>query len=104
MRITIADTGHGMSPAVRARIFEPFYTTKELNGTGLGLWISSGIVGRHHGRLTLRSTEHPIHHGTIFSLFLPCLASVEQDEQQALIPCTDDSPETTRFLRMTVEP
>jgi PAS domain S-box-containing protein len=71
VRITIADTGHGMSTAVRARIFEPFYTTKDLNGTGLGLWISSGIVNRHQGRLTLRSTEHPIHHGTIFSLFLP---------------------------------
>ena len=71
IRITIADTGHGMSPAVRARVFEPFYTTKELNGTGLGLWISAGIVNRHQGRLTFRSTEHPIHHGTVFSLFLP---------------------------------
>jgi PAS domain S-box-containing protein len=71
IRITIADTGHGMSPAVRARIFEPFYTTKELNGTGLGLWISADIIGRHQGRLNLRSTEHHIHHGTIVSLFLP---------------------------------
>jgi PAS domain S-box-containing protein len=71
IRITIADTGHGMAPAVRSRIFEPFYTTKELNGTGLGLWISSGIVNRHQGRLTFRSTEHPIRHGTVFSLFLP---------------------------------
>ena len=71
VRITIADTGHGMSPAVRARIFEPFYTTKDLNGTGLGLWISAGIVDRHQGRLTFRSTAHPVHHGTVFSLFLP---------------------------------
>jgi PAS domain S-box-containing protein len=71
LRITIADTGHGMSPAVRERLFEPFYTTKDLNGTGLGLWISAGIVNRHHGRLTFRSSVHPIHHGTIFSLFLP---------------------------------
>ena len=71
LRITIADTGHGMSPAVRARLFEPFYTTKDLNGTGLGLWISSGIVARHHGRLTYRTSEHPIYHGTVFSLFIP---------------------------------
>ena len=71
VRITIADTGHGMSPAVRSHLFEPFYTTKDLNGTGLGLWISSGIVDRHQGRLTFRSSEHPVHHGTIFSLFLP---------------------------------
>jgi len=71
IRITIADTGHGMPPAVKARLFEPFYTTKDLNGTGLGLWISAGIVTRHQGKLTYRSSEHPIYHGTIFSLFLP---------------------------------
>jgi PAS domain S-box-containing protein len=71
IRITIADTGHGMSPEVRERLFEPFYTTKDLNGTGLGLWICSEIVTRHQGRLSFRSTQHPVHHGTIFSLFLP---------------------------------
>jgi PAS domain S-box-containing protein len=71
IRITIADTGHGMSHTVRKRVFEPFYTTKDLNGTGLGLWISAGIVNRHHGRLTFRSTEDAVHHGTVFSLFLP---------------------------------
>ncbi len=70
-RISIADTGHGMSPAIRARIFEPFYTTKDLNGTGLGLWISSGIVNRHHGHLTFRTSVDPVLHGTVFSLFLP---------------------------------
>jgi PAS domain S-box-containing protein len=72
VRLTIADTGHGMSAAVRTRLFEPFYTTKALNGTGLGLWISEGIVQRHQGRLSVRSTQDPVHHGTIFSLFLPC--------------------------------
>ncbi len=71
IRITIADTGHGMSRATQSRLFEPFYTTKGLSGTGLGLWISNGIIQRHKGRLQLRSTQHPIHHGTIFSLFLP---------------------------------
>jgi PAS domain S-box-containing protein len=71
VRITIADTGHGMSPEVQSRIFEPFYTTKDLNGTGLGLWISTGIVQRHNGSLTFRTSRHPVHHGTIFALFLP---------------------------------
>ncbi len=71
VRISIADTGHGMSPTTLNRLFEPFYTTKDLNGTGLGLWISQGIVVRHQGRLQVRSTQHPVHHGTIFSLFLP---------------------------------
>jgi PAS domain S-box-containing protein len=73
IRITIADTGHGMPPSVQARLFEPFYTTKDLNGTGLGLWISAGIVSRHQGRLTFRSNQHPIHHGSVFSLFLPAV-------------------------------
>ena len=73
IRITIADTGHGMSPAVIARVFEPFYTTKDLNGTGLGLWISADIISRHQGRIKLRSSQHPLHHGTVFSLYLPCV-------------------------------
>jgi PAS domain S-box-containing protein len=80
IRIIIADTGHGMPEPIRRRIFEPFYTTKELNGTGLGLWISSGIVARHQGKLTLRSTDHPVHHGTVFALFLPFLDELPQSE------------------------
>lgn len=76
IRITVADTGHGISPIVQSRLFEPFYTTKDLNGTGLGLWISAGIVDRHQGQLTFRSSQHPLRHGTVFSLFLPC---VEED-------------------------
>jgi PAS domain S-box-containing protein len=74
VRITIADSGHGMTPDVQERIFEPFFTTKDLNGTGLGLWISAGIVHRHQGRLDVRSTTHPVHHGTVFTLFLPLSA------------------------------
>lgn len=80
VRITVADTGHGMSEKTRQRIFEPFFTTKDLNGTGLGLWISSGIVERHGGRITVRSSEDPRHHGTVFCLFLPC------DEQPVTAP------------------
>lgn len=71
LRITVADTGHGMSAQARKRIFEPFFTTKDLNGTGLGLWISSEIIERHHGRIWLRSSEDPRWHGTVFWLELP---------------------------------
>ena len=78
VRITIADTGHGMSQAVLARVFEPFYTTKALNGTGLGLWISSGIVERHGGAIRIRSSEDPRHHGTVFTLFLPHASEPER--------------------------
>jgi PAS domain S-box-containing protein len=71
VRITIADTGNGMDAATRKRIFEPFFTTKGIQGTGLGLWISAGIIERHHGALRVRSSTHPAKHGTAFSLFLP---------------------------------
>jgi signal transduction histidine kinase len=69
--LTVADTGAGISPVTRARIFEPFFTTKGMNGTGLGLWISDGIVDRHQGRLLLRSSQDPAHPGTVCILFLP---------------------------------
>jgi signal transduction histidine kinase len=81
VRITIADTGHGMSEEVRHRVFEAFYTTKEVNGTGLGLWISHGIVSRHHGFLTLRSNDKPGWNGTVFSLFLPDGKNASQPTQ-----------------------
>ncbi len=71
VRLTVADTGHGMSDGTKKRLFEAFYTTKELNGTGLGLWISRGIVARHQGQMSLRSSDDPTRCGTVFTLFLP---------------------------------
>jgi PAS domain S-box-containing protein len=69
--ITIADTGTGMSAETLSKIFEPFYTTKGIAGTGLGLWISKEIVERHQGSLRVRSSQRPGHTGTVFSIFLP---------------------------------
>jgi PAS domain S-box-containing protein len=69
--LTVADTGPGMSRETSAHAFDAFFTTKGINGTGLGLWISSEIVARHEGRLLLRSSQDTAHHGTVFSLFLP---------------------------------
>jgi signal transduction histidine kinase/HAMP domain-containing protein len=70
VRVTIADTGCGMSDEIRRRIFEPFFTTKEATGTGLGLWVSEEIVMKHSGVLHVRSrTTAPT--GTIFSIFFP---------------------------------
>ena len=71
VRISIADTGYGMEPEVREHVFEAFYTTKGINGTGLGLWISHGIVEKHHGILHIRSSINPGASGTVFQLFLP---------------------------------
>ena len=69
--LTVADTGTGMAPQVLARIFDAFYTTKGIAGTGLGLWISKEIVDRHHGTLLVRSSEGPKHRGTVFIIQLP---------------------------------
>jgi PAS domain S-box-containing protein len=72
VRISIADTGHGMSPAVRRRIYEPFFTTKEEVANGLGLWAAAGIVGQHRGSLHVRSsTSISRGRGTAFTLVLP---------------------------------
>jgi PAS domain S-box-containing protein len=74
VRISIADTGTGIDPAVQGKLFEPFVTTKESFGTGLGLWVSKGIVEKHGGRIKLRSRPG---RGTIFSIILPATRSVE---------------------------
>ena len=68
VRFTIADTGTGFLPGMRAHLFEPFHTSKEVTGTGLGLWISKGIVDKHKGRLKMRSQTG---RGTVFTLWLP---------------------------------
>ncbi|GGH12182.1 hybrid sensor histidine kinase/response regulator [Silvibacterium dinghuense] len=70
---TIADTGTGIDAATREHLFEPFYSTKGITGTGLGLWVSRGIVQKHAGRIALRSrTGH--NGGTVFRIFLPFAA------------------------------
>ena len=71
IRITIADTGSGMTESVRARIFEAFYSTKGNNGTGLGLWISKGIIDKHRGTIQFKSSTSNGRSGTVFVIFLP---------------------------------
>ena len=69
--VTVADTGVGIPPDVQKKVFDAFYTTKGIGGTGLGLWISSEIVSRHGGTLRFRSCAAPGKSGTVFNLFLP---------------------------------
>lgn len=71
VRITLADTGAGISAAHRVRIFEPFFTTKGERGTGLGLWVTQGIVHRLGGSILVRSATRPGKSGTAFSVFVP---------------------------------
>ncbi len=74
--LSVADTGIGMSAATQKRIFDAFYTTKGIGGTGLGLWLSAEIVARHGGVLRVRSSERENQSGTVFTLFLPMVATV----------------------------
>ncbi len=69
--ISILDTGVGIKPEDARRLFQPFFSTKSTKGTGLGLWISKGIVQKYDGSLTCRSFRTA--HGcfTCFRVFLP---------------------------------
>jgi len=73
VRFTTADTGAGMAPDVAKRAFEAFFTTKEVTGTGLGLWISHEILTKHHGLIHVRSRSSATGKspGTIFQFFIP---------------------------------
>jgi PAS domain S-box-containing protein len=71
LRVSVADTGNGITVDSQSRIFEPFFTTKGEKGTGLGLWVAAGIVGKHAGRIRVRTSTRPGSRGTVFSVFLP---------------------------------
>jgi signal transduction histidine kinase len=71
VRVTVGDTGRGIRPEIRNSLFEPFVSTKENTGTGLGLWVSSEIVRRHGGTIQVKSRTYPPFTGTVFSVFLP---------------------------------
>ena len=68
VQITVTDTGHGIPATVLPQLFEPFFTTKSDVGTGLGLWVSKGIVEKHKGTLTASTTEGQ---GATFTVTLP---------------------------------
>jgi len=68
--VSITDSGCGIRPEDARRLFEPFYTTKSTKGTGLGLWISRGIVEKHDGTLTFRSHFGAKGTATCFQIFL----------------------------------
>jgi PAS domain S-box-containing protein len=71
VQVTVADTGSGIPSGVLPHIFEPFVTTKESTGTGLGLWVSSEIVQKHSGTIKVRSRREHGKNGTVFTIYFP---------------------------------
>jgi Histidine kinase-, DNA gyrase B-, and HSP90-like ATPase len=65
------DTGIGVKPQDSKRLFEPFFSTKSTKGTGLGLWISRGIIQKYEGRISFRSLRGAMGTSTCFRVFLP---------------------------------
>jgi two-component system, cell cycle sensor histidine kinase and response regulator CckA len=87
LRLTVSDTGHGIDPAVLEKIFDPYFTTKEVGGgSGLGLAVVQGVVKRHEGAVTVSSEPGK---GTSFHVYLPqveSLAGNEVNEEEEQFP------------------
>jgi PAS domain S-box-containing protein len=69
--IVIRDNGPGIAQEILSQLFQPFFTTKGENGTGLGLWVSRGIVNKHGGSINIASSTDSVTHGTAVTVFLP---------------------------------
>jgi signal transduction histidine kinase len=90
VRFTVADTGSGMELEVKERLFEAFFTTKGITGTGLGLWVSHEIIVKHHGMVHVRSRPASAGgaSGSVFQIFFPDnqKLAVAVAEEAAVLP------------------
>jgi PAS domain S-box-containing protein len=71
-RVVIVDDGPGMNTETQSNLFHPFFTTKGQKGTGLGLWVSHGIIAKHGGSIRIKSRTGRLH-GSCFSIFIPSI-------------------------------
>ncbi len=82
--ILVEDTGPGISEQHLEQLFTPFFSTKGEHGTGLGLWVSKGIVEKHHGSINITSHAQPDgSNRTQVRITLPCHHLAQVDEQQS---------------------
>lgn len=108
---SITDTGSGMDAATRARIFEPFFSTKGSRGTGLGLATVYGIVKQSGGTVVCESA---LGRGTRFSIYLPRTAAITDGNRPAVrhvptrakgerILCVEDQDSVRNLVRQVME-
>ena len=98
--LTVSDTGLGISPDVKARLFDPFFSTKG-SGRGLGLAALQGILRSHGGAIGLTSE---LGKGTTFSVYLPAMFGVAPAPRAAVISPEKTSPVHARVLVVDDEP
>ena len=96
--LLISDTGTGMPPEVKSRLFNPFFTTKGKRGTGMGLAVSFGIVRRHNGSIEV---ESEVDRGTTFRISLP-LAAVTMSKAPKSGSLTSAASQSQRTVRLLV--
>jgi|GEM_PF-534115 len=112
LKLAVADTGCGISPEIKMKIFDPYFTTKEVgNGTGMGLSMVQGIVRNHKGAITVSSD---LGKGSIFSVFFPVLemgkSNSQQDSDNDMLPTgnenvlvVDDEPALVTLLQIQLK-
>ena len=71
VRFVFSDSGSGIPDDTLPHIFDAFYTTKGLKGSGIGLWLTSEVIAKHRGRIRARSRTTGSYKGTLFDVFLP---------------------------------
>ncbi|OZC02718.1 hybrid sensor histidine kinase/response regulator [Rubricoccus marinus] len=98
--VEVGDSGVGMPPRVLRRIFEPLYTTKGSNGTGMGLAVAQGIMQEHGGRIEVESTPG---NGSVFRLVLPFAPEAPIPDRPApKVRMATQPPMPTTSLRLLI--
>jgi len=83
-RVCVADDGPGIPPEHLERVFAPFFTTKGEKGTGVGLWVTRGIVEDMRGQIEVSSSTRPGRSGTAFTITLPCAQAKANGDEPRL--------------------